>query len=56
MEIKQWEFRHAILNQNEECLTIAHFIRAKNSDSDWQYIGTVQHFASGDIELVDDGL
>ncbi|WP_339210064.1 hypothetical protein NSQ41_12755 [Aeribacillus sp. FSL K6-8210] len=53
MEIKQWEFRHAILNQNEECLTVAHFIREKNSNNDWEYAGTVSYYSDGDIQLDD---
>lgn len=51
--MKQWELKQGILNQNDECLTIAHFIRDKNSDSDWQYIGTVSYYANGDIQLDD---
>jgi hypothetical protein len=50
-----YEIKTETVSKSDYSVTFAHYIRLKGTD-EWQYVGTVQHFASGDIELVDDGL
>lgn len=50
-----YETKTETISENDYSVTFAHFIRRKGTE-EWQYVGTVQHFANGDIELVDDCL
>lgn len=50
-----YETKIETIGESDYCVTFAHYVRLKGTE-EWQYVGTVQHFANGDIELVDDGI
>jgi hypothetical protein len=50
-----YETKTETVSENDYSVMFAHYIRKKGTE-EWEYAGTVQHFADGDIDLVDDDL
>jgi hypothetical protein len=46
-----FEIKQETVNESDCSVTFAHYIRQKGTE-EWIYIGTVQHFADGDSELI----
>ncbi|MDR9794584.1 hypothetical protein GBG21_16985 [Aeribacillus pallidus] len=46
-----FEIKTETVSESDYSVTFAHYIKLKGTD-EWQYIGAVQYFANGDIDLV----
>jgi hypothetical protein len=47
----KWELRQDTISSSEDHLTVATFIRRKETDEDWEYTGTLTYYSDGDINL-----
>jgi hypothetical protein len=46
----KWELRQDTIQENDYSITIASYVRRKNTDEDWMYAGTCIHYADGTNE------